>query len=346
MSTILVVDDESAVRELYARALVAGGWLTTGVRTAEEALDFLALMPDIPVVIADLEMPGKGGAWLVEQMRDRYPGVAVILATANESVPGTLSLQAAVVRYLVKPFSADQLREAVSAALSWQRRQSTSTGNAAAGSDPIEQWLDKKLTHNSGESGPPAGPLRDENGVVRGAVAKSHDVSATDLKVFAGGQSDDTSAANVAGVLDSAVRFGWNHVRPRAARILVVDDEDMIRVILRRVLKAHEVIALSSAKEALALLAGGATFDAIICDLMMPAMNGIEFYQILVQQYPDQASAVMFVTGGAFSREAAAFLDSVPNMQLAKPFDAVKLRASVDAHLQARRAAGRLPGSA
>lgn len=132
----------------------------------------------------------------------------------------------------------------------------------------------------------------------------------------------------------------------RAARVMAVDDEEMIRTILGRVLKAHEVTALSSAKEALALLDDGATFDAILCDLMMPVMNGIEFYQALVRHYPDQASAVIFVTGGAFSRETATFLDSVPNMQLPKPFDAVKLRAAVESHLQARRAAGRLPGTA
>lgn len=155
MSTILVVDDESAVRELYARSLIGNGWLTTGVRTAEEALDFLALMPDIPVVIADLDMPGQGGAWLVEQMRSRYPRVAVILATANESVPGTLSLQPAVVSYLIKPFSAPQLRDAVTAALAWQER-SSSTADAAPGADPIEQWLDNKLTHPSGGGGTPA----------------------------------------------------------------------------------------------------------------------------------------------------------------------------------------------
>lgn len=156
MAAILVVDDEFAVRDLYARVLLPGGWLTTGVRTAEEALDFLGIIPDIHVVVADLGMPGKGGAWLVEQMRDRYPHVAVILATANESVSGTLSLQPSVVRYLVKPFSADQLREAVTAAESWQQGRSTSR-HSTANSDPIEKWLDKKLTRGPGEGGTPAG---------------------------------------------------------------------------------------------------------------------------------------------------------------------------------------------
>lgn len=54
---------------------------------------------------------------------------------------------------------------------------------------------------------------------------------------------------------------------------------------------------------------------------------------------------MIFLTGGAFSKETAAFLESVPNKQLAKPFDAVKLRADVEAHLLARRA-GRPPGQA
>jgi DNA-binding NtrC family response regulator len=145
MSTILVVDDESAIREIYARSLVSSGYRTVDARTAEEALDFLALNSDIDVVIADLDMPGNGGAWLVEQMRERFPNVAVVLATANDAVPGTLTLQAAVVSYLVKPISGDRLRAAVSDALAPQQRQSPSTGS---GPDPIEGWLDKKLTRN------------------------------------------------------------------------------------------------------------------------------------------------------------------------------------------------------
>lgn len=155
MSTILVVDDESAMRALYARALITSGYLTIDARTAEEALDRLAAGPDIHVVVADLEMPGFGGAWLVEQMRRRFPNVAVILATANESVPGTLSLQTAVVSYLVKPISGDRLREAVSEALAWHDRQSSSPSAATTGSDPIEAWLDKKLTRPHGDGDEP-----------------------------------------------------------------------------------------------------------------------------------------------------------------------------------------------
>jgi CheY-like chemotaxis protein len=150
MSTILVVDDESAMRELYARALVASGYLTVESRTAEEALDYLSLSPDIDVVIADLDMPGHGGAWLVDQIRGQFPNVAVILATANEAVSGTLSLQAAVVSYLVKPISPDRLRAAVSEGLAWHERRVSQPAGAAV-ADPIESWLDKKLTRGNGD---------------------------------------------------------------------------------------------------------------------------------------------------------------------------------------------------
>jgi signal transduction histidine kinase len=131
-----------------------------------------------------------------------------------------------------------------------------------------------------------------------------------------------------------------------AARILVVDDEEIIGMMLRRVLKAHQVTVVNNARDALLMITGGGRFDAILCDVMMPVMTGIEFHQILSRDFPEQAGALMFLTGGAFSAETAAFLASVPNTQLTKPFDVVKLRADVDAHLIARRANGRPPGQA
>ena len=117
MSSILVVDDEPAMREFYRRALSAGGHSPLDARTAEEALDFLAGTPGIQVVIVDLSMPGRGGAWLIEEMRQRFPNVGVILATADEFVPGTLSLQANVISYLVKPVTAKRFLEAIQEAL-------------------------------------------------------------------------------------------------------------------------------------------------------------------------------------------------------------------------------------
>ena len=148
MSAILVVDDEAAMREFYSRALAAGGYRPLDVRTAEEALDYLTMTPDIQVVIADLNMPGHGGAWLIEEMRQRFPNVAVILATADERVSGAVSLQPSVVSYLVKPISAERLLKAVGDALATD--QQTPANREAGAADPIDTWLDRKLTHRHG----------------------------------------------------------------------------------------------------------------------------------------------------------------------------------------------------
>lgn len=122
----------------------------------------------------------------------------------------------------------------------------------------------------------------------------------------------------------------------RKAHILVIDDEDMIGLMLRRALKAHDVTVMSSAGDALAELTRGVRYDAILCDLMMPAMTGMEFHAILTRQFPDQARAVMFLTGGAFNTETASFLASVPNEQLEKPFDIGLLKEKINTHLRAR----------
>jgi DNA-binding response OmpR family regulator len=128
------------------------------------------------------------------------------------------------------------------------------------------------------------------------------------------------------------------------ARILVIDDEDMIGMILRRALKAHDITVMSNAKDALAELHAGTRYDAILCDLMMPGMTGVEFHAALTKQFPDQARALMFLTGGAFNKDTAAFLASVPNEQLEKPFDMARLRETINNHLRATTGNRRQPG--
>jgi two-component system, NtrC family, nitrogen regulation response regulator NtrX len=151
MSSILVVDDEAAMREFYRRALTADGYRPVEARTAEEALDYLAMTPDIALVVVDLNMPGNGGAWLIEQMRQRFPDVAVILSTADQRVPGTLSLRASVINYLVKPVSAKHLLDAVHDALAAPQSPASAALDTA---DPIEDFLNRKLTHRHGDGEP------------------------------------------------------------------------------------------------------------------------------------------------------------------------------------------------
>lgn len=107
----------------------------------------------------------------------------------------------------------------------------------------------------------------------------------------------------------------------RRGRILVVDDEPMVATAVRRTLRQHEVLAASNAEEALVRISGGEQFDVILCDLMMPQMTGMEFHAELSRVKPEQASRIIFLTGGAFTRGAREFLDRVPNQRIEKPFD-------------------------
>jgi nitrogen-specific signal transduction histidine kinase len=108
----------------------------------------------------------------------------------------------------------------------------------------------------------------------------------------------------------------------RRGRVLVIDDEHAIgRVIERMLGAAHDVIATTSAQEALDRLSAGEQFDVILCDLMMPRMTGSAFHAELERLTPGAGARVVFMTGGAFTPAARAFLDRVSNLRLAKPFD-------------------------
>jgi CheY-like chemotaxis protein/anti-sigma regulatory factor (Ser/Thr protein kinase) len=104
-------------------------------------------------------------------------------------------------------------------------------------------------------------------------------------------------------------------------RVLAVDDEPFVLRTLERILSPlHEVAVASSAAEALARIAEDARFDAILCDVMMPGMNGMEFYRELERSHPELAARVIFVTGGALVDEVRAFLEGAGTPVVEKPF--------------------------
>ena len=112
-------------------------------------------------------------------------------------------------------------------------------------------------------------------------------------------------------------------------RLMVIDDEDMVLKALSRILSEHEVVCTANARHALVRLEADDRFDVILCDLMMPSMTGMDFYEALLQRSPELARRVVFLTGGALTAKVASFLDTVPNLHIQKPFGAENLRAMV-----------------
>jgi DNA-binding NtrC family response regulator len=73
----------------------------------------------------------------------------------------------------------------------------------------------------------------------------------------------------------------------------------------------------------------GKRFDAILCDLMMPEMSGMDLYAEIARAFPDYRERMVFITGGAFTPSAKTFLDEVANERLEKPFDPQGVRSLV-----------------
>jgi CheY-like chemotaxis protein len=114
-------------------------------------------------------------------------------------------------------------------------------------------------------------------------------------------------------------------------RVLVVDDDAAVGRAIQRVLRPLAVTFAQSAAGALARVAAGGRFQAIVCDVHMPAMTGMQFQREVRRIAPDLAERIVFVTGGAQTPEAAAFVASTASPCLAKPFESGELRAAVAA---------------
>jgi C4-dicarboxylate-specific signal transduction histidine kinase len=114
-------------------------------------------------------------------------------------------------------------------------------------------------------------------------------------------------------------------------RVLVVDDDALVlRSVARTLSDRCEVSACSSAVEALARIEGGERFDALLCDLMMPEMTGMELHARLAARVPGLARRMLFITGGAFTEAAMRFLAEEKPPCIEKPFEPDQLRQAVE----------------
>jgi CheY-like chemotaxis protein len=101
----------------------------------------------------------------------------------------------------------------------------------------------------------------------------------------------------------------------------------MVAKSLERVLTGEfDVSRTTEAERALELLSGGEVYDVILCDVMMPGMDGVELRNRVAQLSADQAARIVFITGGLLLPRVRQLLDTVPNTCLEKPLDIEGLR--------------------
>jgi signal transduction histidine kinase/ActR/RegA family two-component response regulator len=126
------------------------------------------------------------------------------------------------------------------------------------------------------------------------------------------------------------------------SRILVVDDEPLVGTVLQRTLGVeHELVVCESARAALERIERGERFDLIFSDLLMPDLTGMDLHRELTAVAPTLAARMVFLSGGACTDAARAFLDQPGREYIEKPFELETLRRVIAAHLGEARDAGR-----
>ncbi|MEI8254409.1 MAG: response regulator [Deltaproteobacteria bacterium] len=121
------------------------------------------------------------------------------------------------------------------------------------------------------------------------------------------------------------------NTRP-GGRVLVVEDEHHLGVAVARALASSYMVELApDAMTALERIesGGGIEYDAVLCDLRMPGMDGRALYEAVQQRWPAQAERFIFLTGAGFGGEFEAFIRGTDRPVIEKPFDMEELEERV-----------------
>lgn len=149
--------------------------------------------------------------------------------------------------------------------------------------------------------------------------------------------------------VDAASAQAEEHAPPaeatRRRRVLLIDDEPLLRSVTTQLLEIDfDVETASDGDEALERLRHDAAFDVVICDLMMPNLDGPALFDALGKFAPMLRERMVFMTGGAFTERAQTFLKTQPVAVLQKPFRRDDLLAAI--HQQLATAGLLAPGAA
>lgn len=120
-SRILIVDDDASVRNVLLALLHAEGYGVTTAATAAEALE-LAEESEVHLVISDMKMPDKDGFWLLDQIRQDFPEIAVVMLTGfGDTESAVECLRRGASDYLLKPPKIIDLVRSIERALARRR---------------------------------------------------------------------------------------------------------------------------------------------------------------------------------------------------------------------------------
>jgi len=122
---------------------------------------------------------------------------------------------------------------------------------------------------------------------------------------------------------------------PRQKQIWILDDDAILVEVLQDMLNdSYDIRALTDSEKVIPLLEQGLRFDALLCDLMMPKMSGIEIYQRIQALYPGLERRIVFATGGLVTQHQRDFFASIANPKLEKPYHLSALNSALESVLE------------
>ena len=123
MKPVWIIDDDRSIRWVLEKSLEREQISFKSFQSADEALQ--ELKRETPqVVISDIRMPGLSGLDLLQQLKENYPLIPVIIMTAYSDLESAVSsFQGGAFEYLPKPFDIDQAVDLVRRALEQSQRK-------------------------------------------------------------------------------------------------------------------------------------------------------------------------------------------------------------------------------
>jgi two-component system nitrogen regulation response regulator GlnG len=140
MKPVWIVDDDQAIRWVLEKALARAGVPTRSFSQAADVLE--ALSRETPVaLVSDIRMPGGNGLELLRQLKERHPGLPVIVMTAFADLDSTVSaFQGGAFDYLAKPFDVNEAVALIQRAMQESAQPETPEGQGESAQNN-ERWM-------------------------------------------------------------------------------------------------------------------------------------------------------------------------------------------------------------
>lgn len=120
-------------------------------------------------------------------------------------------------------------------------------------------------------------------------------------------------------------------VTERPGRLLVIDDDAAVGRSIQRLLRdRYEIQTENNPRTAVYRLLLGEEFDAVLCDITMPGMSGIEVFKAIAASRRELAARFVFMSGGAREADIAEFFNRSTHVLLEKPFTIPALTKVID----------------